>query len=66
MRILITVDPEIEVLSKGYGGIERIVDILVKEYTRIGHSVTLCANKNSTANCKLVVWNGKKVITNWI
>jgi len=48
MRILLTVDPEIEVPPVKYGGIERIVDGLAKEYTRRGHEVYLLANPAST------------------
>lgn len=48
MRILITVDPEIPVPPKNYGGIERIVDSLINAYTQNGHDVYLVANKDST------------------
>jgi len=47
MRILLISDPYIPVPPKGYGGIERIVDLLAKEYVRLGHEVTLLAGENS-------------------
>ncbi len=50
MKILLTVDPEIEVPPANYGGIERIVDGLAKEYAAHGHEVFLLANPAST--CK--------------
>lgn len=47
MKILLTVDPEIPVPPKQYGGIERIVDSLISEYNRLGHEVYLIANPDS-------------------
>jgi glycosyltransferase involved in cell wall biosynthesis len=48
MRLLITADPEIPVPPQTYGGIERIVDALVRELSRRGHEVGLIANPRST------------------
>lgn len=48
MKILLTVDPEIPVPPTNYGGIERIVDALIKEYSQCGHEVYLVANPAST------------------
>lgn len=48
MRILVTVDPELPVPPKQYGGIERIVNALIASYTEMGHQVFLVANKAST------------------
>lgn len=48
MKILITVDPEIPVPPMNYGGIERIVDSLINEYSNKGHIVFLVANHEST------------------
>jgi glycosyltransferase involved in cell wall biosynthesis len=48
MRVLITVDPEIPVPPKTYGGIERIVDGLVKALRLRGHTVALIAHPDST------------------
>jgi glycosyltransferase involved in cell wall biosynthesis len=49
MRILITADPELPVPPKLYGGIERIVDLLVTELQARGHTVGLVAHPNSTS-----------------
>ncbi len=49
MKILLTADPEIVVPPVGYGGIERIVDALVREYSRLGHEVGLVAREGSTS-----------------
>ena len=55
MNILLTVDPEIPVPPKGYGGIERIGDRLAKFYQENGHRVFLLAHPDST--CKFTVKN---------
>lgn len=47
MRILITADPEIEVPPKLYGGIERVVDGLVRRFRARGHQVCLLAKPGS-------------------
>ena len=72
MKILITCDPEIPVPPGLYGGIERIVELLVNTYVQQGHDVTLCANPNSKVPCRLIGWKGgrsqdiKDTITNTI
>ncbi len=48
MRILLTADPPIPVPPTGYGGIERIVDALVRNYRKGGHTVGLVSNRLST------------------
>jgi hypothetical protein len=48
MRLLLTADPEIEVPPKLYGGIERIVDVLVRRLQAKGHTVGLVARAGST------------------
>ncbi len=48
MKILIPVDPEIPVPPKLYGGVERLVDGLIKAYTKLGHEVHLLAHEDST------------------
>jgi glycosyltransferase involved in cell wall biosynthesis len=60
MKILITVDPEIPVPPKLYGGIERIVSSLCKTYSEKGHEVFLLANPESTENNvkKIIGWHG--------
>lgn len=60
MRILLTADPMIEVPPVGYGGIERIVDALVREYVRHGHEVGLVARDGSTSPAaRLYPWRSE-------
>jgi glycosyltransferase involved in cell wall biosynthesis len=54
MRILLTVDPEIPVPPQLYGGIERIVDMLVHGLVERSHQVTLIAHPNSNVPCRFV------------
>lgn len=54
MRILLTADPYIPIPPKGYGGIERIIDMLVKGYLKRGHEVILLAHPDSKVDCKLI------------
>jgi len=49
MRILLTADPMIPVPPAGYGGIERIVDALVRHFRSNGHCVGLAAHPASTS-----------------
>lgn len=49
MRLLLTADPFIPVPPTGYGGIERIVDALLRHYRAAGHTVALLAHAASTA-----------------
>jgi len=59
MRILLTADPELPVPPKLYGGIERIVDVLVRELRARGHEVGLVAHRDSTvAATRLFAWPG--------
>lgn len=58
MRILLTVDPEIPVPPTHYGGIERIVDMLIHGLIEKGVQVTLIANPNSNVSCELIPWRG--------
>lgn len=60
MKILLTVDPEIPVPPLGYGGIERIVDMLIHQYLKKGNEVILLAHPESKVNCKLIGWKGAK------
>lgn len=59
LRIAMTVDPEIPVPPLKYGGIERIVDMLVRELQRRGHEVHLFANGQSTIRTNLVPFPGR-------
>ena len=54
MRIAITVDPNIPVPPRLYGGIERIVDFLVRGLVARGHEVTLLAHPDSETPARLV------------
>lgn len=60
LRIAITVDPEIPVPPKLYGGIERIVDMLVRGLVRGGHDVTLFAHPDSNVPCRLEPYPGRR------
>ena len=54
MRIAIIADPFIPVPPKNYGGIERIIDMLVDGLIKNGHNVILVAHADSIANCELI------------
>jgi len=58
MKILLTADPEIPVPPNLYGGIERIIDVLVNGYVGLGHDVTLFAHADSKVPCRLISWKG--------
>ena len=59
MRILITADPEIEVPPRLYGGIERVVDGLVRRFRTRGHQVCLVAKPGSECPADVVyAWPG--------
>ena len=61
MRILITADTELPVPPKFYGGIERIVDLLVAELRNLGHEVALVANSESTSSAnQFFPWRGMR------
>ena len=57
MRILISADAEVPVPPRLYGGIERIIDLLIREFRAAGHDVALVANAESQANpSRLFSW----------
>jgi glycosyltransferase involved in cell wall biosynthesis len=60
LRVAITVDPEIPVPPRFYGGIERIADLLVRGLMLRGHDVTLFANPESQISCRLLPYPGLK------
>lgn len=60
LRIAITVDPEIPVPPRLYGGIERIVDMLVRGLVHRCHDVTLFANPESQVPCRLLPYPGAR------
>lgn len=49
MRIVITADPDLPVPPKLYGGIERIIDLLISGLKSRGHTVALVAHPDSTS-----------------
>jgi len=59
MRLLLTADPEIEVPPTTYGGIERIVDVLVRRLCAEGHHVGLVARPGSSCPAdQIFAWPG--------
>ncbi|WOD41519.1 glycosyltransferase [Nodosilinea sp. E11] len=48
MNILLTADPELPVPPTLYGGIERIIDLLIEGLRQRGHRVGLVAHRDST------------------
>ncbi|MDP2376446.1 glycosyltransferase [Reyranella sp.] len=59
MRLLLTADPEIEVPPTTYGGIERVVDALVRRLRAAGHHVGLVARPGSTCPAdQFFAWPG--------
>ncbi|MEH1883893.1 MULTISPECIES: glycosyltransferase [unclassified Nostoc] len=61
MRILLSVDPELPVPPKLYGGIERIVDVLVTRLQTKGHIVGLVAHPDSTSPAaEFFAWAGRR------
>jgi len=53
MKIAITADPEIAVPPLYYGGIERVIHMIICELVNLGHDVTLFANNDSSVPGKL-------------
>lgn len=47
MRVLVIADPKIPVPPRDYGGVERIIGYLCKEFQRLGHQVDLIAAEGS-------------------
>jgi glycosyltransferase involved in cell wall biosynthesis len=54
LRIGIVAPPFLAIPPAGYGGIERVVSVLVEELAERGHDVTLFAVAGSTTNAHLV------------
>jgi glycosyltransferase involved in cell wall biosynthesis len=53
VHVAITVDPYLPVPPRLYGGIERVVDVLVRELISRGHRVTLFAHPDSRTGAEL-------------
>ena len=47
LRVAVTADPELPVPPQHYGGIERIVHLLVEGLAARGHDVVLFAHRDS-------------------
>ncbi len=62
MKILITADPFIPVPPILYGGIERIIDMLIREYIGRGHELTLIAHPDSEphTSCRFIPYQSDK------
>lgn len=54
MRILVTADPGVPVPPRFYGGIERVIHLLVQGLVARGHDVALVADGGSDVGCPLV------------
>jgi glycosyltransferase involved in cell wall biosynthesis len=53
VRIVITADPYLPVPPRFYGGIERVVDLLVRGLATRGHEITLFAHRESSTAARL-------------
>ncbi len=61
MKILITADPELPVPPTLYGGIERIIDLLITGLQAKGHIVALVAHPDSTSTAdQFFPWPGRQ------
>ncbi len=60
LRIAIIADPFIPVPPVGYGGIERIIDLLINYFVAQGHEVTLVAHKDSKVSIPLIPFPKQK------
>jgi glycosyltransferase involved in cell wall biosynthesis len=58
VKIAITADPELPVPPRLYGGIERVIDMLVRSLVERGHDVTLFAHPDSKVPCRVVPFRG--------
>ena len=58
LRIAITADPELPVPPRLYGGIERVIDMLIRGLLARGHEVTLFGHPDSNVPCRLVPYSG--------
>lgn len=60
MKIALTADPELPVPPRLYGGIERVIDLLIRGLVSAGHEVTLFAHRDSQVPCELVPYAGTR------
>ena len=54
VKILVTADPDLPVPPRHYGGIERVIALLVEGLVARGHDVCLVAHRDSHVPCALV------------
>lgn len=66
LRIALTVDPYLPVPPHLYGGIERVVDFLVRGLVNRGHSVTLYAHPDSTTGGNHVPYGAPPHTGRWL
>jgi len=59
LKIALIADPELPVPPLLYGGIERIIDMLIEEYVNLGHNVSLFAHSDSKTKAQLFAYSGK-------
>lgn len=59
LKIAVLADPEIPVPPLLYGGIERIIYMLIEGYVKLGHEVVLFAHEDSVSSAKLMPYTGK-------
>ncbi|MGC1309746.1 MAG: glycosyltransferase [Phormidesmis sp.] len=61
MKVLLTADPELPVPPEHYGGIERIIDLLITGLQKRGHTVALIAHPDSTSTASsFFSWPGSR------
>jgi glycosyltransferase involved in cell wall biosynthesis len=65
LRIAITADPYVPVPPLLYGGIERVIDFLVRGLIRHGHQVTLIAHPESRVRARLIGY-GRPPHVGWL
>ena len=66
MRILLTADPELPVPPPLYGGVQRLVDSILKELKTRGHQIGLVAHPDSIASVdRFFPWSGLESQRPW-
>jgi glycosyltransferase involved in cell wall biosynthesis len=58
MHVAVTADPMLPVPPRLYGGVERIISLLIRELIGRGHTVTLFAHDDSEVPCRHVPYGG--------
>jgi len=60
LRVFVTADPELPVPPALYGGIERVIALLVEGLVERGHQVTLFGHADSKVSADLVPYSGQR------